>query len=300
MTQLVSFRVITPRRVLFVPLAMSIGALIGACGSTTSLAAVAKTTTTAASASPTLVASPLSPTGSTSTTLPSTTTTSPSVVPTQVSQTYSKSGSSPSFSVNISYPVISGMTSSSAQNGINSQIYGAVASWANSFMQNVAMAASSGSGPNGVSNLTGSYKVTLLDARLASFQFVLNTAAAAASAPNTSIQALTFSLASGTVLSLSDLFGTNNSFLTTLSNQARAQLTTQLAAQGVPSAQIQSAPGLNPLLSNFAAFNITSNSLILGFSQGQVISSAIGDLTVNIPLVDLKSIIDPTGPLANP
>ena len=273
-------------KVLAVPV---LAVVLAACGSKPSPAASKSTTTTSSSTTTT----------SSTTTSSSTTTTSPQsgVAPSTATASYTRSGGSPSYSVTISYPVLGGMVSTAAQTRINSQIIASVAGWANSFVQNVSSI--TGSSVQGNSTLTGAYKTVLVDSKVASFQFVLNSDVVSAAQPSTNIYSLNFNLSNGATYALGDLFKAGSNYLSALSQAAITQLTAQLAAQHIPAVELQNDPGLSPAPANFAAFNIASGSLVLGFSQGQVIGTAIGALTVNIPDQALSQVIAPNGPLAN-
>ena len=148
--------------------------------------------------------------------------------------------------------------------------------------------------------MTGAFKVELLDSRVAAFQFVLYEDAASAAQPNTNIYGLNFELSNGHLYALGDLFSTGSNYLATLSAQSVALLTAQLSAQGVPSSQLANDPGLAPAPANFSAFSITQSGLVIEFSQGQVIGTALGALTVTIPYPPLATLMNPKGPLVDP
>lgn len=260
--------------------------LLASCGSKPAPAASKSTTTTTGAATTTTAA----------VTTTSTTTTAPAgVAPSIATASYTRSGGNPGYSVTISYPVLGGMASNASQARINSQIIASVASWANAFVQNVSSISSSS--VQGNSTLTGAFKSILVNSKVASFQFVLNSDVASAAQPSVNIYSLNFNLATGATYALSDLFKSGSNYLSALSQASISQLTAQLAAQHVPAAELQSDPGLSPAPANFAAFNISSGSLVIGFSQGQVIGTAIGALTVTIPDQALAQVIAPNGPL---
>ena len=259
--------------------------LLASCGSKPAPAASKSTTTTGAATTTTAAV-----------TTTSTTTTAPAgVAPSIATASYTRSGGNPGYSVTISYPVLGGMASNASQARINSQIIASVASWANAFVQNVSSISSSS--VQGNSTLTGAFKSILVNSKVASFQFVLNSDVASAAQPSVNIYSLNFNLATGATYALSDLFKSGSNYLSALSQASISQLTAQLAAQHVPAAELQSDPGLSPAPANFAAFNISSGSLVIGFSQGQVIGTAIGALTVTIPDQALAQVIAPNGPL---
>jgi hypothetical protein len=184
------------------------------------------------------------------------------------------------------------------ETNINSQITNAVNSWAQSFTQNLNLNSSNAQSTSS-STLNGAFKVILADSKIFSVQFVLQTSTANSATAGTTISSLNFNLSSGTLLSLPGLFKAGSDFLSILSRDSRSQLSQQLTAQGVAASSVNQS-GTSALPSNFAAFNVTPNSIMVGFSQGQAVPSSIGAVTVNVPLTDLASAIDPNGPLANP
>ena len=261
--------------------------LLASCGSKPAPAASQSTSTTAAASTTSTAAVTTSST--TSTTAPA------GVAPSIATASYTRSGGNPGYGVTISYPVLGGMASNASQARINSQIIASVASWATAFVQNVSSISSSS--VQGSSTLTGAFKSILVNSKVASFQFVLNSDVASAAQPSVNIYSLNFNLATGAAYALSDLFKPGSNYLAVLSQASIAQLTAQLAAQHVPAAELQNDPGLSPAPGNFAAFNIASGSLVIGFSQGQVIGTAIGALTVSIPDQAVAQVIAPNGPL---
>ncbi len=265
-----------------------VAVLLASCGSKPAPAASKSTTTTRAAS--TTTTSAVTTTSTTSTTAPA------GVAPSIATASYTRSGGNPGYSVTISYPVLGGMSSNTSQTRINSQVIASVASWATAFVQNVSSI--SNSSVHGNSTLTGAFKTILVNSKVASFQFVLNSDVASAAQPSVNIYSLNFNLATGAAYALSDLFKPGSNYLAALSQASISQLTAQLAAQHVPAVELQNDPGLSPAPANFAAFNIASGSLVIGFSQGQVISTAIGALTVTIPDQALAQVIAPSGPLA--
>ena len=266
--------------------------LLAACGAT---ATTASTTTTAAIATTTLVPPTVTAAPGTSA---APTTTVVEVTPKVATAVLAKSGSSPSYTINISYPVVSGLLSSVDESNINSQIVNAVNSWAESFTQNLSLGSANAQSTTS-STLNGAFKVILADSKIFSVQVGLQTSTPTSATAATTISTLNFNLSSGTLLSLPGLFKSGSDFLSILSRDAKSQLAQQLTAQGVGASSV-SQSGTSPLPSNFAAFNITPNSIMIGFSQGQAVPSSIGAVTVNVPLSDLAGAIDPNGPLANP
>ena len=218
--------------------------LLASCGAT---ATTATTSSTAPISSTTLV--PPTVTAAPGTTAAPTTTVV-EVTPKVVTQTYVKSSSSPNYSINISYPVVSGLLSSVDEANINSQIANAVNSWAQSFAQNLNLNSSNAQSTSS-STLNGAFKVILADSKIFSVQFVLQTSTGNSATAGTTISSLNFNLSSGTLLSLPGLFKTGSDFLSILSRDSRSQLSQQLTAQGVAASSVNQS-GTSALPSNLA------------------------------------------------
>ena len=193
---------------------------LASCGAT---ATTATSTTVAPISSTTLI--PPTVTAAPGTTAAPTTTVV-EVTPKITTAVFAKSSASPNYSININYPVVSGLLSSVDESNINSQISNAVNSWSQSFAQNLSLGSSNLQSSTS-SMLNGSYKVILADGKIFSVQFVLQTSTPTSPAVATTISTLNFNLSSGTLLSLPGLFKTGSNFLSILSRDARSQLTQQ-------------------------------------------------------------------------
>lgn len=243
------------------------------------------------------------PTTTTSTTIAkSSTSTTPTIVevePSVGTATFTRSGSTPDYTVTVNYPVLGGMISRTIQSEINSQVISAVSNWTNSFVQNSSISGQSGQGSNS-SSLSGSYKVILVDSKVASFQFLLSESGQGSTSQSSLVETLNFNLATGSLYNLDNLFQPSSNYLSVLSSASIQLLATQLASSNVSLAQLQNNSQLGPLPANFTAFNVAGNGLEIAFAQGQVDQTSLGIMTVVIPSSTLSSVINPNGPLANP
>ena len=270
----------------FLPAILIFGLVAAGCGSPQPQASVSTTTTTSEV---------------TTTTTSTTTTAPPGVVPAVGIKSYVTSLQSPNLIANISYPILGGMASSGVQGAINSAIYDAVVGYVASFekeLQNVAPSTTSPGGGNvsSQSQISGSFTKVLVDSHYVSFKFLIATYAVAAASPTMEAESLNFDLATGKLMSLSDLFS-GSTYLNTLASLARSAIASQL---GPNANQAFINSGTQPNASNFAGWNLAGTGLELTFSQGDVAPMASGVISVDIPLSQLSGIAINPGPLTNP
>jgi len=102
-----------------------------------------------------------------------------------------------------------------------------------------------------------------------------------------------FDLESGKELSLADLFLSNVDYLTPISEYCVAELTRRDIGFTSDFAQ-----GADPKPENYKNWNITADGLVITFDEYQVAPYVAGPQAVTIPYTELKSLIDPNGPLA--
>lgn len=258
--------------------------LLAACGSSNSTKASTSSSTSSTSSS-------------TTTSTSSTTTTFPGVVPAVGRQSYVKTIASPSLLVNISYPELGGMASSSVEANINAAVKAAVKGYVSNFEKSLEEQGGyhppSGSQSN-PSQISGSFTTTLIDPRYASFKFMLTSFATGAASSYSQSPAVTFDLNTGQLLTLGNLFATS-AYLTSLSNLSRTQLTSKLG--GNNSNLVDG--GTQPNASNFSEWDLTSSGLQLSFPQGQVAAAASGVISIVIPYSQLSGIAKRPGPLTN-
>jgi hypothetical protein len=100
-----------------------------------------------------------------------------------------------------------------------------------------------------------------------------------------------YALGEGRELALGDLFLPNSNYLEVIANYCIAELNQQLREE------FFDAFGAEPKPENYSNWNITPEGLLITFEQNQVTASAAGDVTVMVPFSELRTVIDPQGPL---
>ena len=145
------------------------------------------------------------------------------------------------------------------------------------------------------SALDGTYRVTRLDDRLASFQVTVSRYFSGAAHPGAVLLASTYDLVTGRRLALADLFTVGAPYLDRLSELSRQLL---LAQPDFDQLQDFVLPGTEPKAENFAGWTVTDQDLVITFSEYQVAPYAMGMPHVSIPFASLRTLLDPAGPLA--
>jgi hypothetical protein len=129
--------------------------------------------------------------------------------------------------------------------------------------------------------------------RFASIQFKEEYYMAGAAHPGHQIVSLVYDLEKGQDVTLEQLFLPNSNYLQVISDYCKTELGKREIAFD---AQQQ---GADPTKENYAAWNISTDGLVITFNEYQVAAYAAGPQTVVIPYASLKGIIDPQGPLAD-
>lgn len=104
---------------------------------------------------------------------------------------------------------------------------------------------------------------------------------------------LNYDLEAGRELALSDLFQSNSNYLETISAYCIIELGKQPFFEG------PFTDGANPVQENYRNWNITPDGIMVTFDTYQVAPGAAGPQIVTIPYEQLKTVIDPQGPLSN-
>ena len=125
-----------------------------------------------------------------------------------------------------------------------------------------------------------------------SFKFDSSFYADAAAHPGLNSMTLNYDLNQGKELTLGDLFLPNSNYLEVISNYCVAELSKQQFFDG-PFTE-----GAKPTPDNYRNWNIASDGLLITFDTYQVGPGAAGPQQVKVPYTELKSIINPQGPLA--
>lgn len=108
--------------------------------------------------------------------------------------------------------------------------------------------------------------------------------------PNLTFQTFTFDLANQKVLALADIFQDGVNPWPTLAPIVEQDVTNQLGEAADPQ-WIQQGTGENP--DNYQNWALTPDSLVFFFPPYQVVAYAYGPVTVNIPLVNISSLLKP-------
>ena len=106
------------------------------------------------------------------------------------------------------------------------------------------------------------------------------------------IYSFNYDLEQGKDIAFSDLFLPNADYLGAISQYCVAQLKTRDVGFSDIFAQ-----GADPTPDNYKNWNITSDGLMITFDEYQVAPYVAGPQVVTIPYSELKSLIDPKGPL---
>jgi hypothetical protein len=109
--------------------------------------------------------------------------------------------------------------------------------------------------------------------------------------PTTHTRVINYDLEAGLDLTLDQLFLPGSNYLEMIANYCIAQLKTRNIDFDTFSS------GAQPTPDNYSNWNVTPDGLLITFDEYQVAAYAAGPQLVTIPYVELKTIIDPSGPL---
>ena len=104
---------------------------------------------------------------------------------------------------------------------------------------------------------------------------------------------LNYDLAKGKDIALSDLFLPGTDYLGAISKYCATQLNTRDINFK------DFSQGADPTADNYKNWNITPDGLMITFDEYQVAAYVAGPQTVTVPYGELKSLIDPNGPLGS-
>ncbi len=222
---------------------------------------------------------------------------SPSRAPTPTVRTATlrRSGTSPTYTVTVRYPQLSGLSNVAAQAEINGDVQTAVTRIVDQFVADTKQAAGDWTPPPGTptAGLQGQFDTVRLDARLASFRLTYAPYAAGAAHPTDLVATFTYDLRTGHRYRLAELFHPGADYLSVLSQDSRRLL--MATYQGLDPQQV--ADGTKPTADNFAAWTLTDTGLQVTFEDYQVGPHAIGTPSITIPTAALQPIAAPDGPL---
>ncbi len=107
-------------------------------------------------------------------------------------------------------------------------------------------------------------------------------------------ETVNYDLEQGSDIALPNLFLPNSAYLQTIATYCAAQLKTRDIGF-----QDDFTKGADPTPDNYHNWNITADGLLITFDEYQVAPYVSGPQTVTVPYSELKSLIDPNGPLGN-
>jgi hypothetical protein len=264
----------------------ALGLMTAGCGgdspsSTTSTSVVVTSSTVPAT---TVATAP----SSTATTSP---TTSPAR-PTVVDDVLRGGSEADGYTYEQTFPRLQGLADMPVQDAINAQILTEVTAIVDEFVAGTEGAVDPADLQSG---LRGGYEVSRIDDDLLSTRVFASPYFAGAAHPGSVQATFNFDLRTGKRLTLADLFTPGSPYLATLSEQSRQLLAAQPGIGDLPEFVT---PGTEPTEANFAHWTLSDQDLVITFDQYQVAPGAAGTPHVSIPFASLRTILDPTGPLA--
>ncbi len=222
-------------------------------------------------------------------------TTSPAL-PTVVDDVLRGGSEADRYTYEQTFPRLQGLVDLSVQDAINAQILTEVTAIVDDFVAGTdGYPDPSGPSADQRSALKGSYEVSRIDDALLSTRVHASPYFAGAAHPGSVQVTFNFDLRTGKRLALADLFTADVPYLATLSAHSRLLLATQPGIGGLPEFVT---PGTEPTADNFAHWTLSDQDLVITFDQYQVAPGAAGTPHVSIPFASLRTILDPTGPLA--
>jgi hypothetical protein len=207
---------------------------------------------------------------------------------TLISQSAEESNQTPPFTIEVQMPQLAGSDDvrvTAFNQRLNELVTKEVEMWRKSFLENTFPTVTNGSFLEVVPTLISQV------GDLWSFKFEFHFYSDGAAHPGTYSITLNYDLAQGRELALEELFLPNSSYLETIADYCKAELSKQPFFEG------PFADGANPTPENYRNWNITSNGLMVTFDEYQVAPYAAGPQVVEIPIDQVQSVVDPNGPL---
>ena len=257
-----------------VGVAFSVALAVAACGSASSSAS-------GGTPPPTATQTP--------TPTPTPTPTSVPTAPTVTSVTMGVSALDSSWIATFKKPVVSGIPDSVATTmnaAIQAKVNGLITAFTGMGLPTVL----SGDGP---STLDGEFTIALDSPTLLSLRFKATEYASGAASTFDQVSSINFVVSTGAVIALADLFTTGAAALPVLTSKSHALLLANPDYGG----DLTWPP--TPALSFFATgWVFTTSGLELTWNQGDIAPMAAVDPSVNIPWLDLNSVLNASGPAA--
>jgi hypothetical protein len=197
-------------------------------------------------------------------------------------------GSSPKYSIDAQVPILQGSDDPRVKQ-FNDEMALLIQQEIGVFKDNVRELAPV-PGSNG-SSLTEKYTLVSGPGNILSIKFDIMKYIAGAAHPGTYSRTKTYNLEGGADISMQGLFTPGSNYLQVISDYCLLKLKSTIPDLF--------RAGINPTAANYQSWNISPDGLLITFDEYQVAAYALGPQTVVIPYSELKTVIDPQGPLAS-
>jgi hypothetical protein len=207
------------------------------------------------------------------------------------SVSFKEEGQSPVYTISVQTPKLAGSDDERAQT-FNQAVSDLIQSEIEYFRKNL-LAQTPAVPVSAGSFFDAQYVVILQNSELWSLKFNFMGYADGAAHPYHYSMVFNYDLEQGRKLSLEELFIKDSNFLEVISSHCIFELSKRDIGFYGGFEQ-----GAQPEPKNYRNWNITTNGLMITFDEYQVAPYAAGPQTVTIPYTELKTIINPKGPLA--
>jgi hypothetical protein len=207
---------------------------------------------------------------------------------TVTSESLNETNQTPPFTLTVQIPQLSGSDDPRVvafNQRLNELVTKEVDTWRQSFMENTFPTVSNGS------FLEATHTLLFQEEEIWSFKFDFHFYSDGAAHPGSYSITLNYDLGQGKELALADLFLPNSNYLETIANYCKSELSKQPFFDGAFN------EGADPTVENYRNWNITPTGLMITFDEYQVAPYAAGPQVVQIPVEELRPILDPNGPL---
>ena len=200
----------------------------------------------------------------------------------------SETGQKPAYTVKAQIPALQGSDDARVTN-FNNEMTQLTQEEIAKFKDNARVAYSTPGSPG--SAYDQKYKLLSAPGDLISLKFDIYIYIDGAAHPTTHSRVVNYDLEAGEDVMLEQLFLPGSNYLDIIANYCIAQLKTRnIGFEGFSS-------GAQPLSENYGNWNVTPDGLLITFDEYQVAAYAAGPQEVVVPYAELKSVIDPHGPL---
>ena len=209
-----------------------------------------------------------------------------------VTATLADSTAKPRISITMKYPQLRGEKQHAGLDRFNEMVAGMIRTTSEGFREMVLESQEEfeqGEAGEFGSYIESEYQATLATPELVSVRIVIAEYHAGAAHPNSYSSTLTYDLAKGKQVELSDLFRPRSNYLEYLSNLTRNRLVQTI--EGAEEIMDMIKGGTEPVVENFERFTLGRDSLHIYFDPYQVGPYAIGPQEVGIPYPALGDLL---------